>query len=278
MRTISTEGLTIDLPPTEHGPAPMLQWIRIADLVVDDGYQRAIRGEGVRNVRKIATNFRWSRFAPVVVAPVPGGKFAIIDGQHRTTAAALLGIESVPCQVVIADAREQADAFAAINGAVTKMTPMALHHASVAAGDPEALAVDEACRCAGVHILRYPVDAAMQKPGQTMAVATLACALKTHGRDVLVTALQCITQTSNGEEPGLITSGLVKAICDVLSVRRDWLDAGERLLQAFDDIDLSDLVDQARLAPKPKGVSRTMEITRRLRLELSRSLDLRAAA
>ena len=30
------------------------------------------------------------------------GKFAIIDGQHRTTSAAISGVECVPCQIVIA--------------------------------------------------------------------------------------------------------------------------------------------------------------------------------
>jgi ParB-like chromosome segregation protein Spo0J len=46
--------------------------------------------------------------APVVVSPVERGKFAIIDGQHRTTSAAILGVECVPCQIVIAALSERA--------------------------------------------------------------------------------------------------------------------------------------------------------------------------
>jgi ParB-like nuclease domain len=74
-----------------------------------------------------------SCFAPVVVSPVAGGKFAIIDGQHRTTAATLVGFDSVPCQIVIAAKEEQAAAFKAINGTTTPISIMALHAAALMA-------------------------------------------------------------------------------------------------------------------------------------------------
>jgi hypothetical protein len=50
----------------------MLQWIKIADLVVDPTYQRPILGKGRKNVDRIARSFSWSCFAPVVVAPIQG--------------------------------------------------------------------------------------------------------------------------------------------------------------------------------------------------------------
>src|SRR5271155_3794699 len=107
MRPISIEGF--EKPKSVFaGAAPMLQWLKITDLVVDPAYQRPIIGKGRQNVDRIAREFSWSCFAPVVVSPVEGGKFAIIDGQHRTTSAAMLGFESVPCQIVIA-ARDPAD-------------------------------------------------------------------------------------------------------------------------------------------------------------------------
>lgn len=62
------------------------------------------------------------QFAPIIGAPIEGGQWAIVDGQHRTTAAVLRGIEKVPCQVVQADRIQQAAAFAAVNGSVTKNT------------------------------------------------------------------------------------------------------------------------------------------------------------
>jgi hypothetical protein len=89
-------------------------------LVVDTEYQREIGRKGATNVMQIAEHFDWSKFAPVVVAPVEGGRFAIVDGQHRTTAAMLREIKEVPCQVVQADRAKQAAAYAAVNGNITK--------------------------------------------------------------------------------------------------------------------------------------------------------------
>ena len=40
------------------------------------------------HLRRIAEQFDWRLFAPVIVAPIEGGLFAVIDGQHRTHAAA----------------------------------------------------------------------------------------------------------------------------------------------------------------------------------------------
>jgi hypothetical protein len=75
------------------GPAPFLEWIDTDKLVVDVTYQREIGRRGATNVNQIAENFDWSKFAPVIAAPVEGGQFAIVDGQHRTTAAIIRGQE-----------------------------------------------------------------------------------------------------------------------------------------------------------------------------------------
>jgi hypothetical protein len=181
------------------GAAPMLQWLKIADLVVDPAYQRPIIGKGRQNVDRIAGTFSWSCFAPVVVSPVEGGKFAIIDGQHRTTAAALVGFESVPCQIVIAARKEQAAAFKAINGTITPISQMALHAAALVASEPWAVQIAHVCACAEVELLRYPVPTNKQPPGQTMAVGAITRCLKQYGEATLITALQCVTQTSNNQ-------------------------------------------------------------------------------
>jgi hypothetical protein len=198
MRPISIEGF--EKPKSvSAGAAPMLQWLKITDLVVDPAYQRPIVGKGRQNVDRIARAFSWSCFAPVVVSPVAGGKFAIIDGQHRTTAATLVGFDSVPCQIVIAAKEEQAAAFKAINGTTTPISIMALHAAALVACEPWAVQIAHVCACAQVELLRYPVPTDRQEPGQTMAVGAIAQCLKRYGEATLITALQCVTQTSNNE-------------------------------------------------------------------------------
>jgi hypothetical protein len=72
-------------------------WIEVKRLVTDKTYQREISRAGSINVERIAEYFEWAKFSPVIVAPVKGGMFSIIDGQHRATAAMLRGIEKVPC-------------------------------------------------------------------------------------------------------------------------------------------------------------------------------------
>jgi hypothetical protein len=74
MRPISIEGF--EKPESvAAGAVPMLQWMKIADLVVDPAYQRPIAGKGHLNVDQIARSF---------------------------------SIECVPCQIVIAALSERA--------------------------------------------------------------------------------------------------------------------------------------------------------------------------
>jgi len=249
----------------------MLQWIKIADLVVDLAYQRPIIGKGRRNVDRIARAFSWSCFAPVVVAPVEGGKFAIIDGQHRTTAAALVGLESVPCQVVVAPREAQAAAFKAINGNTTPICRIALHAAALVANESWAVEVAEACACAEVEILKYPVPTERQLPGQTMAAGAIAQCLKRYGRETLITALQCVTQTANNT-PGCLSARTIKALCDVLNGNRQWRDSGSVLFEAFDAIDLSDIQERSTVVAATKKVGRVRALADRIRAELTRLL------
>jgi ParB-like nuclease domain len=267
MRPISTEGFQRPLS-VAPGPAPMLQWLKIADLRVDPSYQRPIIGAGRRNVEQIVHSFSWSCFAPVVVSPVEGGKFAIIDGQHRTTAAALLGFESIPCQVVIATREAQAAAFKAINGVTTPITKMALHAAALTAKEPWATRLAYVCECADVQLLRYPIPTEKQAPGQTMAIAAIDKCLKQYGEETLITALQCITETTNNI-PGALTARMIKALCDVLHNDPERRDSGAKLFEEFDLIDLADIQDNSAIDAAVKKVGRVQAIANRIRQELA---------
>jgi hypothetical protein len=274
---IDASRFNLPSPLPAPGKHPELRWIPISDLVVDNDYQRPISGAGTSNVRKIAANFKWSCFAPVVVAQV-GAKFAIVDGQHRTTAAALIGIEEVPCMVISATPCEQALAFKEINGATTKMSRQAIHSASVAAGDKDAHELEDVARRAGVTILRYPVAMSLQNEGgQTMAVGCLAQCLRQHGRDTLITALQCVTQTENNA-PGLLVASVIKALCLVIGDNPVWLQSGAKLLAAFDEVDIEGQLDRARTMPKPKGQTATGALAGLLRADLEAVFKAAVAA
>jgi hypothetical protein len=242
--------------------------MRISDLIVDHTYQRPIVGKGSRNVVRIARSFNWSCFTPVVISPVEGGKFAIIDGQHRTTAAVLVGINSVPCQIVIAARKEQAAAFKAINGVTTAISRMALQHAALISNETTAIQIADVCNHAGVELLRFPVPMDKQRPGQTMAVGAIAKCLKQHGEDTLLIALECVTRTSNNQV-GVLSARTIKALCDVIHKRRD---DGPTLIKAFDNIDLVGLMEESIVDAAVNKIGRTQAMADLINAELSHIL------
>jgi hypothetical protein len=242
-RPLNTQRFNSPISGFSPGPAPFLEWIETSRLVVDVTYQREIGRRGAVNVNQIAENFDWSKFAPVIVAPVEGGLFAIVDGQHRTTAAILRGQEKVPCQVVQADRAKQAAAYAAVNGNITKTTAQQLYHAKLAAKDPDALALAEICLVAEVEVLRKNLIRSGLQKGQTHAVTALNRCLAKYGRDTLITALQCITQTADGNA-GFVRSTIVEALCEVLHESPAWRDAGLLLLRVMDKFKFADAWDQ----------------------------------
>nr|WP_314085688.1 ParB/RepB/Spo0J family partition protein [uncultured Shinella sp.] len=224
--------------PFLPGPVPQLLWISTEEFVIDGSYQREISRRGRENIQYIAENFDWSKFAPVIVAPVEGGLYAIVDGQHRTTAAIIRGIEKVPCQVVQADRTQQAAAYAAVNGNITKTTPQQLFYARLAAGNNEAQELADVCSAAGVEISRKNLVLAKMKVGQTQAVGALGRCLREYGKETLITALQCITETADGNA-GFVRATIVEGLCEALH-ESVWRDAGEALLRAMDHFSFPD--------------------------------------
>jgi len=276
MRAISTAGL--EKPRSiSAGAEPILRWLSIADLIVDPCYHPQIGDTGRRNVERIARAFTWSCFTPVVVAAVEGGKYAIIDGQRRTTAAAVVGFDTVPCQVVTATREEQALAFKSINGAPIPVSRMALYGAALAKCESWAMRVADVCARANVDVLRYPVPIKRQAAGQTMAVGAITQCLNIYSEETVITALQCVTQTVNNK-PGALSARIIKALCAVLDGDRARRDSGLTLLEAFDGIDLLELQSASLVDASIKKINPTQALARRIHSELGRLLPRRAIA
>jgi ParB-like nuclease domain len=241
-------------PSTEFspGPAPQQLWLDVGELFVDDGYQRTIGKKGAENIRLIAERFDWSKFAPVIVAPLEGGGYAIVDGQHRTTAAMIRGLKRVPCHVVQADRAQQAAAFAAVNGNVTMTIPSQIFWAQKTAGDPLACTVDGVCKAADVTIIRSNKSLLKMKVGQTTAVKCLTRCVELYGPELMTTVLRCLTKTADGNA-GFVRSSIIEAIAKVLH-RNPHFARDEKLLlsvmQSWSWPDAWDRVaDQLRASP-----------------------------
>ena len=183
-----------DLRTPAEQPAPILDWIQIDRLRIDDGYQRALGRVNMTAIRRIADNFQWSRFTPVLVAPIEGGLFAIIDGQHRTHAALMCGFSTVPAMVVHVPRSEQARAFQWVNQQSIRVTPHQVFRAAMAAGDGWAAACAEAVKAAGCELMAYNATSSVKKPGQVWAI-NLVRSFVDKGQAVAVTAaLRAIRQ------------------------------------------------------------------------------------
>jgi hypothetical protein len=78
-----------------------------------------------------------------------------------------------------------------------------------------------------------------------MAVGAIAC-LKQYGEATLITALQCVTQTSN-HLPGALSARTIKALRAVLHADPARRDSGLALLEAFDSIDLMSIQDASAI-------------------------------
>ena len=277
LRSIDASGYA---PPSNlrAGPAPVLEWLKIAHLVVDDGYQRRISKAGRSAIRAIADAFDWSQFSPVVVAPVEGGRYAIIDGQHRTTAAAVCGFDTVPCEIVMVDRQRQAAAFSAINGRVQRITTMQIFHAAREAEEPWALRVAAVTDSAGVTVLRYAIGASVpdRPKHSTMAVVVIRKLIEKYGADVVTLALRCITGSQLGDDPGALGQLWIGAISVVLFERPELLARQDGVIAFFDNIDSGALLKAAHQG-RGHGVSATESLAIRLRAEIDAEHALEAA-
>ena len=110
-----------------------------------------------------------------------------------------------------------------------------------------------------------------------MAVGAIARCLKQYGEATLITALQCVTQTSNNQ-PGALSARTIKALCAVLHGDPDRRDQGLALLEAFDSIDLMAIQDASAFDAAVKKVGRVQAMADRIVAELSCRLPQKASA
>ncbi len=156
----------------DPGEVPVLDWIDKTLIDIDTAYQRGL-DEG--RVQKIVDWFAWDSFGAIVVAPATDGRYHAIDGQHRLEAAKRHPKVSVIPAVIVraAGTVAEAETFVNVNGARKNVSPLEMYWAELAAGDPEAVTVQQVCDRAGVKLLRYPGSNGRYSAGETVAVAAL---------------------------------------------------------------------------------------------------------
>ena len=82
------------------------------------------------------------------------GWFYVIDGQHRTVAARILGIEYLPCEIFInLTVEEEARRFLYYNTGTKSLTPFDTFKANICWGEPNDVAIKEVCDKYNVTII-----------------------------------------------------------------------------------------------------------------------------
>jgi hypothetical protein len=178
------------------------------------------------------------------------GKSLLIDGKHRPAPPGAQAIASPTTDdLTRVESQPQSDA------------------ANSTGSDRWMVQLVEVCATAGVQLLRYPVCRERQAPGQTMATGALSQCLRRYGKDTLITALQCVTQTTNNK-PGALTARIIKSLCSLLAGDPALRDSGLALLDRFDRIDLIALSNEAVVEANAKKTDAVETLCLRLRREL----------
>lgn len=224
MRAIDISGQA-PVGGVQAGAVAELRWLAIADLVIDDRFQRPLKPDSWRAIRRIAEAFAWGKFAPVVASPVVGGKYSLIDGQHRTHAAALCGFEMVPAMVVVLSPSDQASSFAAINGNVTAITAFHVYKAALAAGEGWAIAARDAVAEGGCQLMTYHPSAVNKRPREVYCIQTVRRYVGQGRADVIRAGLSALAALP-GATAEHFTNGILDAWFGAL------LAGGGRAMQA----------------------------------------------
>lgn len=161
---------------------PKFEWVDPSTLLVDESYQRALSKDSITLIRKIVTNWDWNRFKPPVVAQTELG-LEVIDGQHTAIAAASHpAVVEIPVMVVVAaEAKDRANAFVGHNRDRLALSQASIHYASVAAGDEDALTVQQVCDRAGIKLLRYPPSGGEFRSGESLAFVAIRSLVNRRG-------------------------------------------------------------------------------------------------
>lgn len=244
-------------------PAPMLDWVRIDRMVIDETYQRDLTPTNWTAIRKIAADFHWSRFSPVLLAPVANGQFAVIDGQHRVHAAAICGIETVPAMIVPIDKSEQAQAFSWVNSAVVKITPHHIYKAALTAGEAWAVTAHASVTAAGCQLMTFNGSTKSKQPGQVYCIGLIRDIVKLGHAEPLRIGLTAIREYDTEGRVPLYSDYVLRPWIFALAESRTFLTIDlVAVLRKHDPFKVMNMVDKlladGKIEGSPKVLHRKM--------------------
>ena len=116
--------------------------IAVEDLHIDSSYQRNIQ----KHVSILAREWDNTKCDPLKVNYREDGNFYVWDGQHRLAALKMMGVDYVPCVVVVGLSRAQEAALFGCQGdGIKKPNPYDIFKANVCSGESIDTAIKKMC-------------------------------------------------------------------------------------------------------------------------------------
>ncbi|GAA2871804.1 hypothetical protein GGQ99_000981 [Aminobacter niigataensis] len=170
------------------GQKPVLEWVDVGLIDVDGNYQREIKPH---LVDKILRGFSWSKFGAIVLSRQEGGRFAVVEGQHRWKAACMHpSVTDVPAVIVTHDGtKSEAESFLAINRDRMAVTSVEQYWAGLTAGDDTAIAISNVLQASGCDVV--PAQG-HYRPNLTNSISAIDRCLKRYGAGATRRALMVI--------------------------------------------------------------------------------------
>jgi hypothetical protein len=219
-RAVDVAGLSAAVPQDQ--PLPILQWVDLDTLVIDTRYQRELGERGRKAVQTMADSFDWMQFSPVLIAPADGGRFAVIDGQHRVHAAKLCGLRQVPAQIVMASASQQASAFVGVNGKVISITAHQVYRAALAAREGWAMRCRDIVEASGCTLATSNPTSKDRKPRVIYQIGTVRNMVVKRGQgEALRFVLSGLVAYDNKGRAALFTDYVVRAMVEAVHGQAD---------------------------------------------------------
>jgi hypothetical protein len=233
-------------PASPHGPQvgapPSLEQVPIDRLHVDPTYQRATDSAGSRLIiAGMVKEWDWSLCQPLVVSRRADSSLWILDGQHRHAGATRRGdIPYLPCVILASlDHQAEARAFVGLNTRRQKLSQGQIFHGQLAAGDPDAKAIQDMLDQTGWRVMRHSNTAAF-KAGELECAPMLVRALQQRGADTIRFALT-VLRAAYPETAVRSTASMLKALFEIF----DYHDPAGQPLSATALIKALAAVDQA---------------------------------
>lgn len=222
---MSTDLRPIRAPKVKANFNPVAPWtgdvqlIEIGRLKINGSYQRNLTEKSARAAISIARTFDWDRFGVVICRPVEGvdPTFEVIDGQHRCIAANLVGVKAVPCMVTRGKA---ADTFLGVNKTRTSLSPLAIYHAEVAAGEQAAVAIARIAATAGVKIRKSQPPNGLPV-GETVAIGSIKRIYADYGEKGLAGTFRALRRSEVNAtplDPSALSAGNIRAVAQLFSM------------------------------------------------------------